>query len=288
MPPYVALAERGHLQGVRTIITGEGGDEWLNVSPYVKADLWRRGDLAGIYRMAMTWRRSFDAPWSMVAKGSIWTFGLRPLVAAGIASVAPAAWDRNRTKRLLDSDPKWLSQDPRLRSEQFSRALATVADSRPPEGFYVRELRTFIDDPLMSIAFEEQHAIGQKIGVRFLHPYWDPDLVEHLYRTPPTVLTRGLRTKSMVRAAVARRFPGLGFERKKKVWALSFFATTLERDGPAVSRPYIDFSALGDLKVVDPVAARACVERGFLGTPREKVNAWRLVVLESWVRSRSV
>lgn len=288
MPPYMKLTERGSQQGVRTIVTGEGGDEWLNVSPYLKADLWRRGDLAGLYRMAMTWRRSFDASWPVVVKGSIWNYGLRPLVAAGIASLAPAAWDRNRTQRLIDSDPDWIARDPALRREQYARALAKVADSRPREGFYVRELRTFIDDPLMSTTFEEQHLIGQQLGVRFLHPYWDPDLVEHLYRTPPDVLTRGLRTKGLVRAAVARRFPGLGFERKKKVWALSFFAATLERDAPAISRPFIDFSALGDLGVVDPARTRAFVETAFAGTPRHKVNAWRLVVLESWVRSRSV
>ena len=288
MPVYMKLTERGRQQGVRTVVTGEGGDEWLNVSPYLKADLWRRGDVAGLYRMAMTWRRSFDASWWMVLKGSIWTYGLRPLAAAGIGSLAPSLWDRNRTRRLIDSDPEWLSQDPLLRREQYARALARVADSRPSQGFYVRELRTFIDDPLMSTTFEEQHLIGQRLGVRFMHPYWDPDLVEHLYRTPPEVLTRGLRTKGMVRAAVARRFPGLGLERKKKVWALSFFASTLERDAPALSRPFMDFSALGDLGVVDPVRARTFVENGFTGTPRRRVNAWRLIELESWVRSRSV
>lgn len=288
MPPYMALAERGRQQGVRTIVTGEGGDEWLNVSPFLKADLWRRGDLAGLYRMAMTWRRSFDASWPMVLKGSIWTYGLRPHLAAGIAAMAPNAWDRNRTARLLESDPSCLSRDPSLRAEQFARALATVTDSRPRDGFYVRELRTFIDDPLMSMTFEQQHAIGRRLGVRFLHPYWDPDVVEHLYRTPPEILTRGLRTKGMVRATVARRFPGLGLERKKKIWALSFFASTLEKDAPAVCRRFMDFSGLADLGVVDPAAARVSVEKGFGGTPRQKVDAWRLIVLESWVRGRSV
>jgi asparagine synthase (glutamine-hydrolysing) len=42
-PAYLALLRRARLDGVRTILTGDGGDDWLNVTSYYAADLIRRG-----------------------------------------------------------------------------------------------------------------------------------------------------------------------------------------------------------------------------------------------------
>ena len=59
-PAYLALARRARLDGVRTILTGEGGDEWLTVTPYLSADLIRRGALVELAQFFGTLLRSYS------------------------------------------------------------------------------------------------------------------------------------------------------------------------------------------------------------------------------------
>jgi asparagine synthetase B (glutamine-hydrolysing) len=285
-PAYLALARRGHRAGVRTIVTGDGGDEWLNVSPYLTADLIRKGDVGGIVRMARTWHRSFASEWHDVLTGTLWTFGVRPLIGSFLASINPAAWDRRRARLRVSSDPAWITPDPALRAEQARRAGRNMVEARPKGGFYNRELRKFLNEPLMASLFEEQYELGEQIGVRYSHPYWDPDLVEHMYRTPPDVLTRGNRTKGLVRAAVDARFPGLGFKSAKKVVAFAFFVDLATKEFARAARPFADFAALGELGVVDPVRARASLEASYGRPGRVMWDAWHLVAVEAWARAQ--
>jgi hypothetical protein len=58
----------------------------------------------------------------------------------------------------------------------------------------MREQRNGLDHPVFSWISEEQYEWGKQIGVRLLHPFFDADVVEILYRTPPRVLNDGGRT----------------------------------------------------------------------------------------------
>ena len=46
-PAYATLAARGRARGCRVILTGNGGDEWLAVSPFLAADLIKSLDVVG-------------------------------------------------------------------------------------------------------------------------------------------------------------------------------------------------------------------------------------------------
>lgn len=284
MPAYQTLSALGFENGVRTIVTGEGGDEWLTVSPFVAADLIRRGDVAGLTRMARTWHRSFESSWYWVVRGTLWRFGLRPLIGSGLSRVLGARWDGNRARRRVQADPPWVGPDPEIRAEQHRRALERIVDARPAGGFYARELRAFLSDPVMPQFFEEQFEAGRRVGVRYQHPYWDPDLVDHMYRTPPEVLTRGNRTKGLVRRAVARRFPDLGFESQRKVLAFSFFTERARIELKTIVPRYVSFPALSQLGIVEPSGAAQFVEAAFDQGKRSSSLAWRLILLEDWAR----
>ena len=134
-----------------------------------------------------------------------------------------------------------------------------MTPSDPPQGFYFRELRTGIEHTLISWESEERYEVGKRIGVRFLHPFSDPDVVEMLCRTPPRILNEGGRTKGLVRQTLARRFPALGLERQRKVLATSFFRSLLLREGPALADAAGDFPALSALGLVDGRATSAFV-----------------------------
>jgi asparagine synthase (glutamine-hydrolysing) len=286
-PAYLGLARRARLDGVRTILTGQGGDEWLAVTPYLSADLIRRGALLELAQFFGTLRRSYGLPLLAQVRYTFWTCGLRPLAGLALHRLLPNAHDANRLERLLAGDPSWVAPDHALRAEQRRRAEGCLTPSDPPEGFYMRDLWSSIDHTLISWESEEQHEMGKRIGVRFLHPFRDPDLIEMLCRTPPRVLNEGGRTKSLVRATLSRRFPGLGFERQRKVSARFFFESLLLRDGPGAAEMAGDFPALSELGVVDGRAVRDFI-RGELNHASPRIQRiWEPIKLEMWVRSRS-
>jgi asparagine synthetase B (glutamine-hydrolysing) len=285
MPAYVSLIREATTAGVTTILTGEGGDEWLGATPFLAADLLRRGRITGLVQMARTWHRSYHQDWITVVRGTLWRYGLRPLVGAACATLAPAWWDDRRADRLMASGPAWAAPDPALRQAQAVRARAALAAARPPGGFYQRESRLFLDHLLNAWLFEEQHAIGRRLGVRYVHPYWDADLVAHVYRVRPERLNEDHRTKALVRQTVARRFPALGFERQRKVAALGFFASILRREGPVLGEAVADFAALGALGIVQPEGARAFMRAAWHRSPQEMGVAWNLISMETWVRT---
>lgn len=286
MPAYLSLVERGRAAGVDTILTGEGGDEWLGTTPFLAADLWMRGDLPGLVRLARTWRRSYEQTWPRVLRGVIWRYGLRPVAGRACHAVAPGAWDARRARRVVDARPGWLSRDPALRLEQYERARHHLAEANPKGGFYSRESRVVLGHPLTSWLFEEQFTLGRPLGVRYVHPYWDPDLVAHVYRIRPDRLNASNRTKALVRQALDRRFPALGFERQRKVGALDFFSSLVRREAPALAESVADFKGLASLDIVDPAATRAYLQEAWRATPWHVGAAWNVVNMEHWIRSQ--
>ena len=283
-PAYMALANRGKTAGVQTILTGTGGDEWLTVSAFLAADLIRAGDVAGFARFVGSWRRSYPASPLKIARSTLWTFGLRPLASQLCHRAAPGAWDRRRLRRLLDADPGWVAPDRALRQEQAHRGAACVPAADPRHGFYLREMRTGLDHAIVSMELEERHEVGRRLGVRFMHPFWDADVVDLLFRTPPSMLDRDGRSKGLIRQALARRFPQLGFDAQKKVAATSFHQSLMLAEASRLKAIVGPFRALPALGVIEARKAMAAVDAAF-GTGRQVHRAWDLLNLETWARS---
>jgi hypothetical protein len=255
------------------------------VSPYLAADLLRAGDLRGFLRLFSANRRSFKIPAWHVARRSVWSYGLRPLAGATLAGIDRARWDQRRLNRLVSADPPWLTSNLTFRQTLRRRARACVPDPNPPGGFYLREARTGLDHALVSMELEDRHSLATRLGLQFTHPFWDADLVDMLLRTPPLLLLRGGRSKGLVREALARRFPELGFTRQRKVAATSFFRSRLAAEGPELMTELGGFEALADLGVIEPAVAHSFVTEALAnpGAPLHRV--WDLLNLEHWVRS---
>ena len=287
-PAYAALAARGRARGCRVILTGNGGDEWLAVSPFLAADLIKSLDVVGFIRFAATLKRSYSASRLSLWRGSIWTFGLRPLMSSALGWAAPAWWRRSREQRLIASTPAWIAPDRALRARMDARAGRNLADPNPPAGFYRRDARTAFDHPLMAIELEEHFEFSRRLGVRLLHPYWDADLVDLLASIPPPLLNRGGRAKGMVRNTLARRFPGLGFERHKKVAATSFYHRILLEEGPRLWRAMGGARELARLEIVDARMLESTVHALFAGAqPQQLYRLWDVLGLEAWLRAQT-
>jgi asparagine synthase (glutamine-hydrolysing) len=284
-PVYVSLARRAMAAGVRTILTGSGGDEWLTVSPYLAADLLRAGRWGRLAGFVRTWQRSSTLNAWAVARSTVWRFGVRPLVGSVCHRLAPGAWTRNRLGRALASDPAWLSTDAALRRAQAERAEQGLCDPAPAEGFYAREMRQGLDHQLVLVEHEEYFRWGVMSGTTLQHPYWDPEVIALLYTAHPHDLDDGGRNKGLVRGTLARRFPALGFDRQRKVLSANFFAGIARRQGPDLARRLGSLRGLASLGVVDAARASAFVNRAWEQDSRTMLTAWELVNFETWVRN---
>jgi Asparagine synthase len=270
---------------VQTILTGEGGDEWLSVTPYLAADLLRRGEFRELAHFFGTLQRSFHMLPRELAQNVLWRCGLRPLGGMVLHRLMPKTHEARRLERRMAGLPAWVTPDPALRAEQRRRAEGSMILSDPPQGFYLRELHTGLDHTLISWENEERYEQGRRIGVRFLHPFNDRDLVEMLCRTPPRLLNEGGRSKGLVRRTLAQRFPGIGLARQRKVLATSFFQSLLLREGPALADMAGDFPALSALGIVDGQALRAFVDQGLKRPGPQLRKIWQPINLEMWVQA---
>ena len=129
--------------------------------------------------------------------------------------------------------PHWVAPDPALKSEVETRNIEAWPE-RPTDGWYRHDIRIGLDHPVAAMELEEFFENTRLTGVRTACPFMDADLVDFLYRVPPDLLDRGGRSKGLVRDELARRFPDLGFERHKKVTAISL--QPQRRDGGGRAR----------------------------------------------------
>jgi len=107
-----------------------------------------------------------------------------------------------------------------------------------------------------------------------------------MFRIPPRLLNQGGRTKGMVRDAIARRFPDLGFERHRKVFAYGFFGSIVKDQGPAAWSRLGGAKTLAGLGVVDGKRVDALAAHLFSGKePREMYRIWDILHLEAWAQT---
>ncbi len=281
--PYDALARVGAAHGATTVVTGVGGDEWQAASAWHVADLLRRGRVRQALRLNAEWKRS--APGDLLIG-----CGLRPLAGMLPGYLAPAAWDRSRTRRHIAADPAWLARDTSVRQAQLDRAHRTLRPAVPQRSFAAADTAVNLTHTLSQQSMEESFERFATAGVVFRHPYYDADLIDLMCRLPLRVMNVGGQLKGPIRRQLAKRFPGLGYDRQQKVLATDFFTVMLHRQLWRLSEDAIEFPTLADLGVVDGAGARAFA-RDFVRTKvpnrAAAIRIWDLMNLEVWTRHQN-
>jgi asparagine synthase (glutamine-hydrolysing) len=297
-PAYDHLASEGKRQGCQVILTGGGGDEWLAVSPYYMADLIRALDLAGASRLLRSLLRSYRLPRLAMLRYLVWHAGIRPILAhharRALRTLAPGLLRARWRRRLRRATPSWVAPGAALRRELDQRLGELVeAAFRAPEpsgpyGFYMSpttEAPSNFVHPFASTQQEETFEAGRRLGLRVLQPYWDEELVDFLFRTPPQLLLQGGREKGLVRQTLARRFPRLGFDSHRKVTALNFFQSLLRQEGPRAWRKMGGAPALVGLGIIDGKRIDSVLAEGFSSKQLRTVSRiWEVLSLEAWAR----
>jgi asparagine synthetase B (glutamine-hydrolysing) len=279
--------------GYDVVLSGDGGDEMLSVSPYCAADFLARLDLKGVYEQCRIGYQSYRlSAWQML--WFLWRFAVRPIpVAAGrrlLRTVAPgllaARWRRQQHRH----SPVWFAPEPGLKREIDDRrdaALDRQLEEEDRHGFYLSSIRDVLGNSARCAGLEETFESSQRLGIRELQPFWDADLVALLLRTPPDLLSANGRSKGLVRQTVARRFPELGFERQKKVMFTNFFRNLLLEEGSTLWRAMRKCEALVDLGIVDATELNSTMDALFSGqAPEQIIYLWDVFNVEAWLRAR--
>lgn len=294
-PVYDKLAQEGRGRGCRVILTGTGGDEWLGVSPYYAADLLWRLDFLGVARLVRNLGRSYRLGRAEHLANMLWQFGARPLVKRGAMNLSPGPLTARKLRAVSAGIPEWLAPDAETRRliverevEAYSRSLKPLRRlSRAHPAVYIEQMRVALDHPLVSLELEETYEQGRRLGMTFLHPFLDSDLVEFLYRTPPELLNRGGRSKGLVRESLARRLPELGFGVQRKVVANDFVSGLMAREARPAWQEIGRIPKLVEIGAVDGAAVDDLAER-LAGSPSltDRVRLWNLLSCEIWLRQR--
>jgi asparagine synthase (glutamine-hydrolysing) len=287
--PFYNLGLEGKRRGCQVILTGEGGDEWLAVSPFYAADLLRSLRIRELYRLGAVIQRSYPLSVLATVRVMVWHCGARSVLAGAAREVlrqaAPGALAARWRRRFRQSTPAWVAPDPSLRHEmdqRVERSIEASLQELKSDKFYLRVIR-----PLLGTEGEHAFESGRRRGLRVLHPLWDADLVDFLYRTPPPLLSRDGLTKGLVRGMLARRFPGLGFGQQKKTSPTRFYVDVLLREGLPAWRKMSGTSFLSKLGIVDGSALDSTMAAILSASkPQEFYRIWDVLNLEAWVRSR--
>jgi asparagine synthetase B (glutamine-hydrolysing) len=287
-PAYAFLARYAAEHGCEVILTGNGGDEWLEAGLHNARRALERLDFAAVYRLWACMQRSYPYSRGTVARNLLWTYGLRPILRQGAASTlertAPGVLARQEQRRFAQTTPPWIPPDPGLRDQMLERYRA---HKRAPR-------RGALDNPMVAYELEEFYESGRHLGIPLLHPFWDADLTAFLARVRSRLLMRDGYSKGLVRQSLAQKFPQLGFDRSRKVTASGFYRSVMIREGVEAWKRMGGAQALAELGIVDGLALDRHMndlfrqgDAGLSGAdPGKTWQIWYVLTTEAWLRPR--
>ncbi len=188
------LRARGAASGVRVMLTGCGGDEWLTGSRFHYADWLRDGDVVRVIRQ-------FGS--DLVAKGP--RRAANYLAMCGVWPVLPQALRRS-VKRVVKPKarqivPDWIASDAAARTSLESR-IAFKVTPRAGERFAQAEMRLLLAIGVEAHSQEMDDRSMTRGGVEHRHPFFDRRIIEFAYGLPEDQRWRGPYIKHVLRAAV--------------------------------------------------------------------------------------
>jgi len=220
-----AARELAVANGIRVLLTGEGGDEWFSGSYYRYADLVRSGRLIALAR---AWRddRSIAGPDGI-------EFPPHRLLRLGVVPNLPAAV-RSALRRTLHrgaavTAPSWMNREFAGATSVIDR-IASGVDRDPGESFSRAHVRSVLSRASDVHYFEMMERSASRLGLDERHPFYDRRIIEFAVGLPPEQWwTR--RPKELLRRAVRDLVPGLIRDRLTKANFSHVYAAALAAAG---------------------------------------------------------
>jgi asparagine synthetase B (glutamine-hydrolysing) len=300
-PLYTRLALEGRAQGAKTVLTGAGGDEWLSVSPRWAADCMRGLHFRELHHFWLTFRNSYTVRKWPVLRNLLWKYGAKVIVKdaarAVVGRAAPERLVETRRRRLHDRMDPWLAPDRKLAGDLEDRAVSWTQNAHS-QGAYLSDVTPYFENVVVAMEREEAFERGRRLGLEPFMPFWDPDVVDFLVRTPPRLLHIGHRSKGILRQGLDERFPAAGFGDQKKVLITDFSVSVLTDQIPRAWNEYGGAPQLTDSGIVDGKLLGLAVESSLarlqgrgIGDGADVLEfsalankLWGVLNLEAWIR----
>jgi asparagine synthase (glutamine-hydrolysing) len=289
---YLSLGKKAKAAGCDFMLSGEGGDEWLVIHYTLAADLLQNLDTKGLRDFWKTVKATNGLS-SYGTAEILWLDGLRLLLLERLGKtlrrVAPGRLETHRHTLARQKIPDWLVPDPTLRETVLARWYKE--DTASKGSFYKRDILGIVDHPLTVLYAEEEFELGQRIGLPILLPFYDPDVIRFLARTPPQLRAQGGRFKGLLRTLLHQHFPTLGYDRQEKPYANDFFGNALLTGLKQSWTELGGVQALADLGIVDGAVVKRQVAElttTSSGLSDERLKTlWPTLCSEVWVRSHT-
>ncbi|MBZ5514300.1 MAG: asparagine synthase (glutamine-hydrolyzing) [Acidobacteriia bacterium] len=279
-PTDVALYRIARLaaESVKVVLAGEGGDELFVGYPKYAADR-----LAGFVSALPQEVTSALARWlpyrQRRVKLALETLAIRD--EAERSATWFASFSREEREALFS--PDFLRQvDVAHPARVFEQQLEKVRDRSPLKRMLYADLKIWLPDNLLLRG--DQMTMAASIEERV--PFLDHKLVELAARIPSPLLTRGFRTKALLRRALAPylspetlRRRKVGFTVPIGLWfrqSLKSFVADVVLSPEAKGRGYFN-----------PAAMERFVREHFDGVRDRQKQLWALVNFELWCRQKS-
>lgn len=265
-------------RGMRVMLTGYGGNEWLEGTPLHLADLLARFRLGALVRQA---RADMDFAGYPSLASTIWGGGLLPLV-------PPKA--RRLAGRLLGRSgvPRWIEPG-------FARATALadrIRSVEPEPPFRTHAQRAIYragtsGSQVYSNEICERSAAEHELEER--HPYHDRRLVEFMLAVPEEQRWHGPETKRTLRRAMRGLLPEAVRRRHVQGEFSVLYALAIEDLGGEDFFRHLAVAAAGWVKADEALAMcrrmQALRARGDEAYILEIWPLWAIVSTELWYRA---
>jgi hypothetical protein len=282
---YDELARRAGEQGYATVLTGNGGNEVLEVPWGWSADLLRRGDVRSLAAFAASLAGYLGGARRRYLADLVWASGLRPLARDAAVAVLPRRALRRaraaRATRWNASLPAWALPDGGLRRVVVARRHAELPSR--VAGHAAARMRR-LDSPWDSIYTEAVYLGAVRTGVAQVAPLYDPDVVTAVVSVSPGALLDQGGVKGVAGASFATRLgaspPRLGVASVDRL-----FDRILNEDSPIALTQLHGLPMLRTLGVVSGAAETAV--RG-LGAAADTgyYQRWQVLAAEAWLQRR--
>jgi asparagine synthetase B (glutamine-hydrolysing) len=291
-PAYDGLVEAGIERGCGILLSGEGGDEWLQVHPdYCFGGLVRQLKFRELVYLLRSHRRYTAADstaaflrlflWEAAAVGFARQIARETLERLALSPPFGWAADALLDRQYARLVPPWAVPDRTLREELVDRWRALAVERRELDA-YTRSRRRFLNHHGTSVLGEASFARARSLGLLTFDPYLDPDVVEFLYRASPTALAFGRRARGLAHASLAKRVRSV--PSAQPVFFDSFVAQVGRIEAPRVLERLGGIQVLSELGVID---ANAVTRESLTSAQDAGIPLTEVLALEAWVRAWS-
>ena len=259
--------QKAQAGGIRALLTGEGGDEWLTTGGmYLHLCDWARG-----LRLAPLW--SELKPLSPSYR--------RQIIKVLLRSMRPS-WLRGGKRWLLHEGrvPVWVDKRFRRRVH-LDDALRSQSRSR---SVYLERQHEMLEARGNGTGLMAAERLGAEYQIEFRHPFHDLRLVDFLSRIPPQQKFHHGQSKYLLRCALKDILPQSIHERQGKTSFRSLFDDTVRSANTSHYRDLVTLSRLSEMGIVDGPKLRTAFECYLQGDGSQRGGLHVFFLVEEWVR----